>query len=954
MATQGGGVAKFDGATFQTITSRDGLPSNYVNYIFEDQQHTIWLATKNGIASYDHNTVNWSEKNNLKFECIAEKNDSILWFGSHRGIHSFNKKTLKLTKERLHRTLDNNRVNDLLRIEDELWVATARGIFIVDKVGNVTSISSRDGLMSNDVKDLTLGRKNTIWISQFAGGLSRMRIDSKIIIENFDQPRLNRIQSTFVDKNSLWSCTQDRGVAQYNLKDSIWVYLDETDGLTHNNAQEVFQDSWGNIWIATSGGGVIKYLGQFFQHYNSDNGLSGERIYAVTEKTDGSIYLSVSDEGITRIDSNGIYTNIDSTYINTKCNHIFEDDENRMWFSTNGEGLVLLDTTGYRNFSQADGLPSDWIQSVIQDTSGVIWIGTYANGLAKIIHLDSIGIEVEVLDKKDGLTDLFITAMQMDPTGKIWVATKLGGLGYIENNQVVTIKKQNDIPKASIRSIVFDDFGNIWLGTAGEGIYTAASEDLNAGFEKMQKHQQLASDNIYLLLFDEESNLWAGSEVGLDKVNINESGVVLDVQHYGKNEGFLGIETCHNAATLDSEGNVWFGTLNGLSKHKPGSTQLSIAPPKIHFKGINLMYNPIEESKYADRLNDADSLVAATKFKYNNNDIGFVFNAIHLDDPNHLYYSWKLEGLEEDWSRPSKVESVNYTNLSAGNYQFVVKAIGKNQLESNLISTSFEIEPALWQRKWFQLLGVGLLCLLIYLFYRYRVSKIEKQEAEKRAKLELKNELLGLEQKALQLQMNPHFIFNALNSIQSLVVNEKPDIARVQIQNFAGLMRGILTNSKSEKITLAEECATLDKYLKMEQFCQTIPFDFEINRPQNYDSAEIELPPMMIQPFVENSVIHGISHLNKKGKIEIEFQAKGRQLICTITDNGVGRTKSNKINQKTKQGHQSIALEVTQKRIISLSKNTINNPILIEDILNADGEVAGTKVQLTFPLETNY
>ncbi len=954
MATQGGGVAKFDGATFQTLTSKDGLPSNYINYIFEDQQNTIWFATKNGIASYDHSKINWSQKNSLKIETIAQINDSTLWLGTHQGIHALNKNTGALSKETLNRTIDRNRVNAMLKIEDKMWIATSRGVFIVNKNKAVQSLTINNGLLSNDVKDLQIGDNETIWISQFAGGLSCINVESKKILQEFNQSKLKRIQSAFLDDNTIYACTQDKGMAQYNLQDSTWTYLDESDGLSHNNVQEVFKDAWGNLWIGTSGGGVIKYLGQFFQHYNSENGLSGERIYAVEETEDGAIWLSVSDEGITLIDSTGIYTNIDSLNINTKCNDIFEDNQGRMWFSTNGEGLVMLDTLGFHNFTQADGLPSDWIQSVIQDISGYIWVGTYANGLAKIVSLDSLGLQVEVLDKKDGLSDLFVTALQTDPSGRIWVATKLGGLGYVENGRVVSVEKGSKLPKTSIRSIAFDRYGNIWLGTAGEGIYTAAYDDLETGFSKIQKHRQLTSDNIYLLIFDDESNLWAGSEVGVDKISFNNSGVVLNIQHFGKNEGFLGIETCHNAATLDSDGNLWFGTLNGLSKHKPGSTQLSIAPPKIHFKGINLMYNPIEESKYKQQLNEADSLISNTKFTYNNNDIGFEFKAIHPDDPNNLYYKWKLQGLEKDWSRPSKVESVNYTNLSAGKYQFLAKAIGKNGLESNLISTSFKIKPAIWQRKWFQLLTVILLGLLMYLFYRYRISKIEKKEAEKRAQLELKNELLGLEQKALQLQMNPHFIFNALNSIQSLVVNEKPDIARVQIQNFAGLMRGILTNSKNEKITLAEECATLDKYLKMEQFCQTVPFDFKIKMPSDFDADEIELPPMMIQPFVENSVIHGISHLkNKNGTINVDFEVKGRQLICTILDNGVGRSKSAKLNQKTKQGHQSMAMDVTQKRIKSLSKDFKNNPILIEDI-KQNGEVGGTKVQLILPLEINY
>jgi len=193
-----------------------------------------------------------------------------------------------------------------------------------------------------------------------------------------------------------------------------------------------------------------------------------------------------------------------------------------------------------------------------------------------------------------------------------------------------------------------------------------------------------------------------------------------------------------------------------------------------------------------------------------------------------------------------------------------------------------------------------------------------------------------------------------LNSIQSLVITNKTDIARDQIQNFASLMRGVLNNSKKTKISLQEEIHTLDKYLKTEQFCQAIPFDFEIKIPEGYDPDEIEIPPMMIQPFVENAVFHGVSHLNQKGKISVIFEIEKELLYCKIQDNGVGRKRASEINKSHKKGHQSTAINVTKQRLEALKKNQHYQSFTIEDILKENGEIGGTKVTLVMPLEVNF
>jgi len=335
---------------------------------------------------------------------------------------------------------------------------------------------------------------------------------------------------------------------------------------------------------------------------------------------------------------------------------------------------------------------------------------------------------------------------------------------------------------------------------------------------------------------------------------------------------------------------------------------------------------------------------------YDENHLGFRLSGVNLARPNKVKYRWQLAGSETDWSPLSVSSSVNYANLDPGSYVFKAQSCIDDKNCSAIITAPFTIEQPYWATWWFRALaGAGIL-LLSFLFYWFRVKAIRKQEQAKRKELELRNHLLTVEQKALQLQMNPHFIFNALNSINGLVAMRDFAQARKQINRFAVLMRQILSNSRKESISLEEEIKTLENYLTMEQFCRADIFEYDISIADHLDPEEIEVPPMIIQPFVENAVIHGVSHLEKKGKIEIKFYPQGEVLVCEITDSGVGRKKSAALRKKRSPSHQSTAMAVTKERLDALFAERHGNSIEISDIVTENGDVNGTRVTLRIPI----
>ena len=954
--TQGGGLSRFDGEDFENYSTKDGLPSNYVQAIFE-VQGAIWAGTQEGLCFFEgqgFQEVKLDDPQENRANAFSLQGDSSLWIGTNRGIFQYNPSRGIAEKVNLHPLLDELTVFSFFQGRNGLWVATQNGAWLIG--ADVFHLDSKQGLAGNDVRTFTYGPNAQLWIISFTGGITVLDEESLRPTAYINNEFLRRSQCVYTDpEGSIWVGTQDRGVARYSPADSTWIQITEEQGLPHNHVRSILSDRWGNTWIATSGGGMAKYLGQFFVHFNRNNGLNGNRVYALCEDQDNKLWLSISSNGLSYYDSLGFAPMLrDSGFLDVRAKTIFEDSESRLWIGTEGKGVALFDSTGMRRITSEDGLPSGWIRKIVEDTSGNIWVATHASGIGLIRQIDTSGVSIETIGRRQGLTDPIITTLKQDPQKKIWFGTRSGKVGLFNSTYVAnTFGEDSGLPGTSIRSIAFNKQDQIWVGTAN-GVYYATLGKDSLVFSSLEAPWELYSQNIYLLIFDPDGNLWAGSERGVDKIFFNASGVIVDIQHFGPNEGFLGIETCQDAALTDHRGHLWFGTMNGLTRHIPSARSIQVAPPQIHFRGVSLFYQPLKETEFASWAIPSGGIKKGLSLPYKQNHLGFEFKAINLSDPQNIQYRWKLDGTEADWSPLSENESVHYSNLPPGDYSFSVQACSGEDNCSEPISASFSIQKPFWQLAWFRVSTLIFTLGLIGGIFGIRIRSIRRRERAKREQLEVANRLLQLEQKALQLQMNPHFIFNALNSIQFLVSKKDFQTARQEIGQFAKLMRVILSNSRKQEISLKEEIDTLERYLRMEQFCQRVDFDFDIQVDPNIDPDEISIPPMLIQPYVENAVIHGVSHLPEKGHIDIRFSLKEELLECEIKDNGVGRKRAAELRQSHSPGHQSTAMQVTEERLSALLAGQQVKPLQIEDLYHSDGTAAGTRVLVWIPAEVHF
>jgi sugar lactone lactonase YvrE len=637
-------------------------------------------------------------------------------------------------------------------------------------------------------------------------------------------------------------------------------------------------------------------------------------------------------------------------FVEEKVKSIFCDTNGVYWFGTEGKGLWRFEGGQFFALSTQDGLSGNWIKDMLRDASGNLWIATAGGGLS-IIRSD----QISKLKEKDGLLRDRVNCLYRDEMKRIWYGTEGGGLGMIDAERMKSFTIAEGMSSNLVRGIREDQNGYLWVATGGGGL---SRIDIYRGMKVMRftRDNGLTSDNLYLIEIDDQNNLWVGSESGVDRVILNENSEVKEIKHFGKQEGFQGIETCQNAVTKTSDGSIWFGTINGLTRFTPDHAEKNTIGPKLRLTGVNLFYQPLSETRFAAHVAAWGGYLDGLKLNYDENHIGFEFIGIDLKNPASVKYQWKLDGVDEEWSPWSLKRDVTYSNLAPGSYTFMVNAMNEDGVKSEkTLEFQFLIYPPFWQTWWFNVLVYGSVVLLIAALVLFFTRRSRRRHRELRERFKLEKRMLELEQKALRLQMNPHFIFHALNSIQGMIGQKDEKTARLYLSKFSKLMRSILENSREQLIPLEKEVQTLDDYLSLEKFTRNDAFDYSIQVDDSIDPEEVMIPSMLLQPFVENSIIHGFNGLNRRGNIEVEFRANRKVLECVVRDNGVGRKKAIEHKAQRDSQHKSMALIVTQERLAMLNKETGSVPedgnIIIRDLINDAGEISGTEVLIRIGME---
>jgi len=475
------------------------------------------------------------------------------------------------------------------------------------------------------------------------------------------------------------------------------------------------------------------------------------------------------------------------------------------------------------------------------------------------------------------------------------------GLYLLKDNNKIKLDSIHSFFNYRVNSIERHS-DHYYLGTLGGGL---GIWDGEGDPEIIDADEGLISNNIERVVVDSSGTVVVCTKAGISVLKGEGSS---SITNYSIKHGLPSNEV--NDASIIND-TILVATSNGLAYI---ADENIATEPKV----------PVIESFLVNNIpwqTDTD-----VSLSYDENSISISYKALDFSQDGDIDYSYSLNG--EEWQYTTRTE-VDFASLQPRDYEFSVRAANRDGVWSEPRIVSFTISPPWWKRIWFYILSILTMLLIVLALYRNRVNFINEKN-------KIQQEINQLERSALQAQMNPHFIFNSLNSIQSYIMSNDKEEAMTYLARFARLIRQNLRVSSESQVALDIEISMLENYLELEKMRFHNSFDYKINLDENITAQEMTIPPLIIQPYVENAILHGMKQKKGDGLIELSFTQSYDLLHIQIKDNGGGIESS---DNDPSSG--SLGMSITQRRLAHLSKLSGN-----KYSLNTSSDKHGTIISI--------
>jgi ligand-binding sensor domain-containing protein/two-component sensor histidine kinase len=492
----------------------------------------------------------------------------------------------------------------------------------------------------------------------------------------------------------------------------------------------------------------------------------------------------------------------------------------------------------------------------------------------------------------------------------------VGGLFQFDlHNKLVFLGDQYKELANRVNIVRMDDKQRLWIATNESGIYVLDQKRL-ISINKYNKR----IGNICRKMIINGGFVWGSTESGLVKIDMSDYS---NSEVYSTENGLLSNGIC----SLYADGQkIIVGHDGGITKFPVNYSKNNVAP-LIHIDAVRIN-------------NELQTIKKSYSLDYNQGHLKINFTGISYS--SDLHYKYRLKGNSNSHWIYTSDRNVEFISIPSGEYTFEVVAINSDGIASEPSSMNFTISPAFWKTWWFYSICTVLLGIITYLIIHFRIKKMKD-------KLEIERKLIDIEQQALRARMNPHFIFNSLNSIQAYVLSNDKRSANKYLSQFSNLMRSILENSEMKLIPIAKELETLTAYMQIESLRFAGRFKFEINVAASIDTDKLNIPPLLMQPYVENAIWHGILNKTEIGTIRIHLIDDEDHIICIVEDDGVGRETAEHIKKAKGETHESSGLKITANRM-DLIKQLYGLDFSVEIIDLKRGNISmGTRVEIKLP-----
>jgi len=929
------GLTRFDGKNFKNFNKTDGLVDNFVMSISEDKNSNLLIGTKKGISVFNGNSFTTlkiryknAETKKISFQSMLCSSSGKIYAGSVLGLFMYNAKT---------NTFDfDNRVNEFVSeiIEEDkvIYLTTSKGLYsIKNNIIKNSKLDNTEG--TNSLTAIKSDFNKVKWIGSTNGILKCSKTDTIKYFTNLKSK--SYIQDILIARDSSILFTSNSSEVLVN-KNNIFKSYDLTPYIQKASISKAVQDNTGNIWLVTSSGLVKMYRPILKKHFLTDT----IKLPIASLAVDANKHLFLgSINGLIKYDGKNInyfkpsknpddlfitaLTPVDSALlVGTFSGKVFEFKKNK---------FTLLDSSL---------ISGDCVYKIVPITNNEYW---FCEG-TRVVHYKNKKTVPHYFSFPS--TEYTQSGLKYSK-GQIWFA----------NVNILSVYKNKTFTDVNDKEIAYDQFATlsedknniIWVGTYGNGLLKYNGKH----FTNISKTNGLCDNFISSSYYDKSKNiLWIGTMNGISKINLDDKSNIVSIDNLINNPNTESFGCVQNAVEKLPNGNILFSIGEELYEYDYSRENRTLAKLKLSLQGLKINYQNLNLNEFA-KVDNWSNLPLNLSLPFEKNKISFDFVAIDYNFANTLKYSWKLEGLEKEWTPLTENNSVSFTNLPGGDYSFRVRAKNEHGEFSDEVVYSFTILPPFYQTWWFIPLLLIILFTITYLTYRHQIKKVKEEE---KIKTDNFKRLAELELKAMRAQMNPHFMFNTLNSIQEIVLNKEDETARIYLADFALMMRMILENSAQKEISFEKEIEFIQLYLKMETLRFETKFKISCTIPDELVSSNLKIPPMLIQPYIENAINHGLMHKTENGLLTISFEVEIRNgiecLKCTVLDNGIGRKKAREFAAWKTKKHQSMATEITNERLQLLNglHASTGFEVIIHDLENENNESLGTKVELYIPI----
>ncbi|MCC5920189.1 MAG: histidine kinase [Cyclobacteriaceae bacterium] len=951
------------------LTDEIGLPSMEVYSLMPDKDGYIWIGHSRGLSRYDGRIFK-SFTNQLQrgssLSDMKQATDGKIWLRNFIGqLFYFEQDSLHLFEP-----WDEYYIKGFPAFEianEKLWIAERAGkLFIYDLQNNQwEAVLDSNDFQSDYYSVRAFGDKVLTFNDQLMIIDSSFMVSSVVEGENildkewykgFSFNKINN-DTTLVFSNSTKKVyfldeelkinshpanevidLSDHHIIGVNyLAEKLWIYtydglwvLEEgVDGWTvmyhlleGRSVSQVSHDFEGNIWISTLQDGIYMIPKMEIKFMKTNQSSAGSKISKLLPISDEELWIGHASGEISVYDlkTSRLKSPLYSSNIRKEVEAMIYDSVNqRIYLCING--LHVLDRKGKLLYK--DSYNRSFKTFVIQNDR-LYFTSSYSFGYYELSDIDrSIRTGAELEEKVVEIKLQRCKALYYDEERDgLWVGFTDGLLFYGADEEFHLRDAQDK--KVYVNDITIIE-GEVYAASSQYGLIKIVDKS----FEAVLSDQETFENKILFHLCQSDQKLWMNTGKGVLAKDLNSGKISL----LTKEDGLIS-EDIYDIAVFDRS--IWIATSKGLTYFPETINTFNQTPPKIIIESVEIN-------------NDVLPFQSNFLLKNDQNNLRINFRSINFKSKGNHQFQYRLLGLDTTYYKTSgDTDYARFLGLPPGKYTFEVFSVNEdNVMSENSEQLSFEIKKA-WYQQSFVHLGAMLIFLsLIYGGFQLRLKSIKRQD-------QLKESLKTYQLMAIRSQMNPHFIFNVLNSIQEFILLNEKRQASHYLGRFSELIRRILQMSREEKVSLEEEILALKNYLELEALRFGDSFTFDINIDDSIDCESVLIPSMIIQPFVENAIKHGLLHKENDRKLVINFlsQAEKEYLICKIDDNGIGREASYAINQHRNKSHQSFAVNANKSRL-DLINNNQKKPIGVhfEDKYDNNKESLGTTVRLNIPIE---